>query len=69
MDLSSEHLRIANNYPPQKEGYRFGVVCLYIHPSICLSVLSHNYVTNGWNFMKLILNIYDHGVVMHMKFN
>ena len=30
------------------------------------SVFSHNFVTNGWNFMKLILNIYDHGVVMHV---
>ena len=26
-------------------------------------VLSHNFV-----FMKLTLNIYDHGVVMHVKF-
>ena len=24
--------------------------------------------TNGWNFMKLILNSYDHDVVMHVKF-
>ena len=23
--------------------------------------------TNGWNLMKLILNIYDHDVVMHVK--
>ena len=29
------------------------------------SVVSHNFVSNGWNLMKLILNIYDHGVVMH----
>ena len=21
----------------------------------------------GWNYIKLILNIYDHSVVMHMK--
>ena len=27
------------------------------------------FVRNGWNFMKLILNIYDHGVVMLVKFH
>ena len=32
------------------------------------SVLSHNFATNGWNLIKLILNIYDHCVVMHVKF-
>ena len=34
------------------------------------SVLSHNLVSNGWNFMQLILSIHDHGVVvvMHLKF-
>ena len=31
-------------------------------------VLSHNLVSNGWNFMRLILSIYDHGVVMHLEF-
>ena len=30
-------------------------------------VLSHNFVSNRWNFMKLILNIYDYSVVMHVK--
>ena len=53
-------------YPLSKaEGYRFGVV----YPFVCLSVLSHNYVTNRWNFMELTLNIYDNNVVMHMKFH
>ena len=33
------------------------------------SNLNHNLVpTNGWNFMKLIMNTYDHDVVMHVKF-
>ena len=34
------------------------------------SVLSHNFVSNGLNFMQLILSIHDHGVVvvMHLKF-
>ena len=26
-------------------------------------------VRNGWNFMKHILNIYDHSVVMHVNFH
>ena len=29
--------------------------------------LSHNLVSNGWNFMKLILSIYGRCVVMHME--
>ena len=34
-----------------------------------ISVLRHDlYVTYGWNFMKLILNIYEGSEVMHMKF-
>ena len=33
-----------------------------------LSIQSHNLLTNGWNFMKPILNINDHGVVMYSKF-
>ena len=32
------------------------------------SALSHNFVSNGCYFMKLILNIYDHGVVMRANF-
>ena len=32
------------------------------------SVLSHNKVSNGSNFMKLILSIYDLSMVMHVKF-
>ena len=24
--------------------------------------------SNGWNFMKLILSIYDYDVVMHLEF-
>ena len=39
-----------------------------LHFNDFFSVLSHNLVSNGWNFMKLILSIYDHGVVMHPKF-
>ena len=31
------------------------------------SVLCLNLVSNGWNLMKLILNIYDHCVDMHVK--
>ena len=33
------------------------------------SVLRHNFVSNGWNFLKLLLNIYDQCVVMHVKFH
>ena len=33
------------------------------------SVVGHNFVSNGWNLMKLILNIYDYGVVMHVRFH
>ena len=33
------------------------------------SVLSDICVSNRWNFMKFIPNIYDHSVVMHMKFH
>ena len=29
----------------------------------------NSYVTNGCNFMKLVLNIYDYELVMHMKFH
>ena len=32
------------------------------------SVLSHNFVTKGLNFMRLILSIYDLIVVVHVKF-
>ena len=32
------------------------------------SILSHYKVNNGWNFMKLILNICDHNDVMRVKF-
>ena len=32
-------------------------------------VLSHNFVSNGWTFMKLILNINDHDMAMHVKFH
>ena len=28
------------------------------------SILSHKVVSNGWNFMKLTLNINGHGVFM-----
>ena len=49
-----------------------GVICC--NPFIAyilmfVSILSHNLVSNGRNFMKLIQSIYDHCVVlMHMKF-
>ena len=33
------------------------------------SVLSPYWVVSGCNFMKLVLNIYDHSVVMHVKFH
>ena len=33
------------------------------------SVLIQNKVASGWNFKKLILNKYDHGVIMHCKFH
>ena len=39
----------------------------YLNFNDFFSILSHNYVTKGWNFMKLILNIYEHVVVMHVK--
>ena len=34
----------------------------------CFSDHSHNFISNEWNFMKLKLSIYDHSVVMHVKF-
>ena len=43
-------------------------LALSMGPSVRLSILSHNKVTNGWNFMKLILNIYDHGEVITYSF-
>ena len=33
------------------------------------SVVSHNFVSIGWNLIKLILHIYNHGVVMNVKFD
>ena len=30
--------------------------------------MRHNLVTNGRNFIKLVLNIFDHGLVMHVSF-
>ena len=35
--------------------------------SMNLCIQSHNLETNGCNFMKLILNIYGHGMVMHIS--
>ena len=32
------------------------------------TILIHNEVSNGWDFMKLILSVYNQYVVMHMKF-
>ena len=32
------------------------------------SVLSHKLANNGRNFLKLILSIYDHSVMMHVMF-
>ena len=37
--------------------------------SVRLSFVCHNSVTNEGNLMKLMQNIYDHSVVMHVKFN
>ena len=34
-----------------------------------LFVPSHSLVSNEWNFMKLILNIYNYSVVMHINFH
>ena len=33
------------------------------------SILSHSLVTNGLNFMILLLNVYDKCVVIHVKFH
>ena len=47
-------------------GFRGSSYCpLITLISMNVSVQSHNLVTNGWKFMRLILNIYDCGVVMH----
>ena len=35
---------------------------------ICSSV-GHLSSDIGWNYIKLLPNIYDHSVVMHMKFH
>ena len=39
-----------------------------IYISKNFSVLSHNFVSNKCNLIKLILIIYDYSVVFHMKF-
>ena len=36
--------------------------------SMYFSVLSHKIASNQRIFMKLILSIYDHSVMMHVKF-
>ena len=38
--------------------------CLHFN---IFSILIHNLVTNGWIFMKLILSIYNYGVVIYIK--
>ena len=35
--------------------------------SLIFSVVSHNFVSSGWNFMTLTLNIYDYSVVIKVK--
>ena len=37
--------------------------------SMIFSVVSHTFVSNGWNLMKNVINIYDYGVVMHVQFH
>ena len=32
------------------------------------TIVNHNVITNGWNFKKLILNIYVYSVAMHLNF-
>ena len=55
------------SYPPPKgEGYRFGVVRPSVRLSVCLQPYS---VTNEGNFMKLIMDTYDLGAVMHVQFH
>ena len=39
-----------------------------IHPFFCPSVKSHNLVTTGQNFMKLVLNMHFLNDVTHVKF-
>ena len=52
---------------------RFSSVVEELLSFVCLnfndfSVLSHNLISSGWNFMKLILSIYDHSLMMiHVK--
>ena len=37
--------------------------------SVNCSIISHKLVSNKQNFMKLILSIFDHGLMMHVKFS
>ena len=46
-----------------------GVIAHWLPKLLCFSVVSHDFVSNGWNLIKLILNIYDHSVVIHVKFH
>ena len=32
-----------------------------------LSIQSFNLVSDGWNFIKLLLDIYGNGVIIHIK--
>ena len=40
----------------------------YLNFNDFFSVIIHNFGSNGWIFLKLLLSIYDHGLVMHMMF-
>ena len=42
---------------------------IYILSLMILTIFSQNLVTNEWNFMKLILDINDPSVAMHVKFH
>ena len=33
-----------------------------------LSIQSYNLVSDGWKFIKLLLDIYGNGVIVHIKF-
>ena len=45
-----------------------GVIAIFFTLiSLNLSIQSHSLVTNRWNFMKLMVSIYSHGLIMHSK--
>ena len=36
--------------------------------SMNVSIQGYNLVVNGWNFTKLLLNLYGHGTIIHISF-